>query len=156
MGHQKRPRVPKNSPVLLELVQGCSKEQRDAVGWKQVCLVEHRASPTRGYVKMCTWKGFQEGFLEEVTPQLSLLVCKSWKRGRGTSGRWDTVSKQAGLCAGWEAAEIVSTPHCTGGEELWSPRGPALVTRLGVPKSRAPPGHVQTPLCAETRPMVGG
>lgn len=120
-----------------------------------MCLVEHRASPVRRYVKICTREGFQEGFLEEVTPQLSLLVCKSWQRGRDISGRWDIVSKQSRLCAGWEAAETVSTPHCVGGGELWvtseaNPGDPAWSSQ-----AMCPPGHVQIALGAETLPVAG-
>ena len=64
-------KVPKNLPVLLGVIQECSKEQRNVIGWKEVCLVEHRASPMKEWewIKRYTWKGFREGFLEEVTPQ---------------------------------------------------------------------------------------
>lgn len=35
----------------------------------------------RGGSKICAWRGFREGFLEEATPQLTWPVSEGWTEG---------------------------------------------------------------------------
>lgn len=88
---EKRTKVSKNLTVLLVVIQGCSKEQRDII--RGYCGTQGKSHEGTGVNREMYMEVIQGRFPGGSDPLAQCRwVCKSWKGEKHISCRWNMVS----------------------------------------------------------------